>query len=178
MTTRQDHSVSRRAALAGLGAGGLGLALGSVDHAVAQAASPAALADHPLVGTWVVHFEDPAEPPAVAIWGADGSFVDAANGHTGAWQATGPRSGLHTWVHVFAENANYVVVSGTIEVDASGESWTQPYSSMVVAADGTVLNTGSGKVSAKRLRPVPEAAMGTALEVVPTWTPAAATPAG
>ena len=170
--------VSRRTTLAALAGGGLGMALATpARHAFAQEASPESLAGHPVAGTWIVSFESPADPPAVAVWGADGSFIDAVTGYTGVWQATGPQTALHTWVRVFDEDGTYLVVSGTIEVDASGDTFTQPYSSMVVAADGTVLNTGAGAVSARRLRPVPENEFGTPLDVVPTWTPAVGTPA-
>lgn len=176
----EPRSISRRTALAGLSAGGLGMALVSTAGRVAaQDASPEAMAEHAIVGTWVLQFEPaPQAPvaPVVAVFGADGSFIDAANGHAGVWEATGTTTVLHTWVHVFAQANNYVVVSGTIELDMSGDSWTQAYSSMVVAADGAVLNTGGGNVQAKRLLPVPEDEMGTPLEVVPTWTPAPATP--
>jgi hypothetical protein len=129
-----------------------------------------------IVGTWVIQFEDPAEAPVVAIFGADGNFVDAGMGHAGVWEAAGPSTFSHTWVHVFPANSNYVVVSGTIELDETGDSWTQAYSSMVVSADGAVINTGSGNVQARRLHVVPVDQMGTRLEVVPTWTPVMATP--
>ncbi len=171
-------SVSRRAALAGIVGGSLGIAvLPAGDRAFAQEASPEAMVSHPVVGTWVLQFEDPSAAPVVGVWGADGSFIDAGSGHAGVWEATGPQTALHTWVHVFSQNNNYVVVSGTIEVDPSGDSWTQAYSSMVVSAGGMVLNTGTGVAHARRLRPVPEDALNAPLDVVPTWTPAEATPA-
>jgi hypothetical protein len=172
------RSISRRRTVAALAAAGLGAA-GASHQAVAQESSPESLAGHPVAGTWIVIFENPADPPAVSVWAADGSFIDAAGGLTGAWQPTGPRTALHTWIRVFEEDGTYLVVSGTIEVAASGDHFTQPYSSMVVAADGTVINTGSGTVSARRLRPVPEEEFGTPLAVVPTWMPAppAGTPA-
>jgi hypothetical protein len=55
MTTRQpDRSLTRRTALAGLGAGGLGLALPHRGGAAIAQEGGADLAGHPLVGTWVV----------------------------------------------------------------------------------------------------------------------------
>ena len=178
--TRSASAITRRTAIAGLGAGGLGLGLAATARQVAaQDATPGATTGHPLVGTWIVQFEDPAEPPAVAVWGADGSFVDAGNGLVGVWEATGPRTALHSWLLFIPDGSGYVLVSGTITVDETGDAWTQPYSSMVVAPDGTVVTTERGTVRARRLRPVPEDAIGTALEAVPTWTPAtpeAATP--
>ena len=63
-------SVSRRAALAGIVGGGLGLAvLPAGDRAFAQDASPEAMVSHPVVGTWVLQFEDPLAAP-VAVSGA------------------------------------------------------------------------------------------------------------
>jgi hypothetical protein len=141
----------------------------------AQDATPAMMGTHPVVGTWIVQFEDPAEAPAVGVWHADGSFVDAASGHAGQWEPTSPNTALHSWIHIFPENNNYVVVSGTIEVDASGDSFTQPYSAMVVSADGMVLNTINSTVYGTRFRPIPEDQIGTPLEIVPTWAPAPAT---
>lgn len=56
MATRQpDRSVSRRAALAGIGVGALGLALARPGFILAQDATPAVpLATHPIVGAWSI----------------------------------------------------------------------------------------------------------------------------
>ena len=176
----KSHSISRRSALTALGTGGIGLALAPTAIQVAsQDASPESIARHPIVGTWILQFEPgPGAPvtPVVTVFGADGSFFDAASGHAGVWEVSGVTSVLHTWVHVFPQANNYVVVSGSIEIDGEAESWTQAYSSMVVAADGSVLNAGGGNVQARRLHPVPVDQMGTPLEVVPVWTPVIATP--
>jgi len=172
--------ISRRTTLAGLGMTSLGLALGA-SPATAQESSPESVAAHAIVGTWVLQFDDPAMAPVVGVFGADGSFIDAGSGHAGVWEATDPGTVLHTWAHVFAQANNYVVVSGTIDLDGSGDGWTQGYSSMVVTADGTVIATGGGTVQARRLHIVPEDEIGAPLSVVPTWTPAPpddATPAG
>lgn len=173
MTAHQSSAnLSRRHALAGLTASGAGLVLAAATHPVAaQEASPAPMATNPIVGTWVLTFVEPPMPPVVAVFHADGTFVDA-----GVWEPNGPNTVLHTWVHVFPPANNYVVVSGNIEVDPSGESWTEDYSLMVVGADGTVLNTGGGSVHGARLHPVPPDQLNAPLDVVPTWTPAPATP--
>lgn len=178
-TPRTGEPMSRRAALVGFGASGLGFAVATTRSAAAQEATPTTTAAHPLVGTWIVQFEDPAAHPAIAVWAADGSFIDAGNGLAGVWEATGERTALHTWVFFPPDNSGYVVVSGTITVDETGDAWTQPYSSMVVTPDGTVVNTESGTVRGTRLRPLLENEIGTRLAVVPTWVPAtpeAATP--
>jgi hypothetical protein len=52
MNSRITNPVSRRAALAGVSAGSLGLALATtVGHTAAQDATPTATVGHPLVGT-------------------------------------------------------------------------------------------------------------------------------
>ncbi|HYP61589.1 MAG TPA: hypothetical protein VEQ36_14255, partial [Thermomicrobiales bacterium] len=73
-----DRTVSRRTALAGLGGGGLGLALSStLRQASAQDASPAAMAGHPLVGTWIItrDITNTTEVPVVVVFTADGGFI-------------------------------------------------------------------------------------------------------
>src|SRR4051794_5876888 len=98
--TRISQSINRRAALAGLGAGGLGLALAAAPRLVA--AQDIDMASHPLVGSWLA-----GRAPndlTVAIWSADGSMK--GNGPTAAKDANGvtafsdPPSG--SWVPVSA----------------------------------------------------------------------------
>jgi hypothetical protein len=106
-TAHTDRSVSRRAALAGLGAGGLGIASVAFasqnipTSAVAHSAeSTPDLGQHPIVGTWLV---DTPGSPGVATFGADGSTsgigapssLDAASsnvvlssGGMGIWEPT------------------------------------------------------------------------------------------
>ena len=52
-TERHDKSVTRRTALAGLGAGGLGLTLATGRARTARAAQEMSTADHPLMGMWM-----------------------------------------------------------------------------------------------------------------------------
>ena len=175
--TVRTSTTSRRTALANLGAGGLGFAVATTRSAAAQEGALSATTEHPWAGTWIVQFADPAAQPAISVWGADGSFIDAGGGLTGVWEATGERTALHSGVRFFPDNSGYIVVSGTITVDETGDAWTQPYSSMVVAPDGTVVSTESGTVRGTRIRPVPENDIGARLAAIPTWTPEVATPA-
>lgn len=182
MTTHTDDtSISRRTALASLGAGGLALAWSNPGRqAAAQEATPGPMANHPLVGTWIVDpvTASPSNGPAVAHWGADGAFVDAGSGFTGAWEATGPRTALHSFVGILPENAGYVIVSGEITVDETGDTFTQPYATTTFAPDGTVLEqTTDNLTTARRFRPVPLADMSTPLTAMPEWVPDAGTPA-
>jgi hypothetical protein len=81
MISRATTRVSRRTALAGLGAGSLGLILAArAQHAFAQDATPTdhiSRADHPLVGAWVVTESD-AQPVPIAtyaIFDVDGTWL-------------------------------------------------------------------------------------------------------
>jgi hypothetical protein len=79
MTQHQTDPVSRRTALAGLAAGGLGLALAATTHhASAQDATPTAMTGHPMVGTWLAGRT--ADSLGVTHWGPDGSMTN--NGET------------------------------------------------------------------------------------------------
>jgi hypothetical protein len=98
MTTRRTMpSVSRRAALAGLAGGGLGLALTGARGVAAQEASPAAMAAHPMVGAWSFDF-DPEHPGTLFVYTsfhADGTRTDVhpfAGTGIGAWRPTGDRT--------------------------------------------------------------------------------------
>jgi hypothetical protein len=72
MVTRQlDRSVSRRAALAGLSAGGVTLVAGG--HS--SAAQDATMSDHPMVGIWLGVTPD---GPSPAFFQADGAFFGSS----------------------------------------------------------------------------------------------------
>ena len=180
MIGSDSNHLTRRAALAGIGAGGLGLALAAARVAAAQDATPGATAGHPLVGTWVLDFANGSAPVAPTFT-SDGNFIDPGFGIAGVWEATGPSTASYVWVLILqGDDFNgYLSVTGTIEVDPSGESWTTTGGGdTTVAADGTVVasNPSPGPVTAKRLH---VGTLGEPLAAVPTWTPAppaAATP--
>ena len=80
-TSTFGSAVSRRTALAGIGAGGLGLAALAASPAAAQNAS-ADMANHPIVGAWLA-----GRAPndiGVTLWHADGTMTNN----------TGPAIGL------------------------------------------------------------------------------------
>ncbi len=94
--------VTRRSALAGLGAGALGLALANGHLAAfAQDASPVATtfptAGHPLVGAWQIETSDGVPPGATeyAIFDSNGNWVHYVwyGLAIGAWRPTGERTG-------------------------------------------------------------------------------------
>src|SRR5215212_11046191 len=70
-TLRSSSSLSRRAALGGVGAAAAAMGLSHVDRATAQDATATSLATHPLVGTWL------SLTPGVTphTFAADGSCV-------------------------------------------------------------------------------------------------------
>ena len=181
MTTPDTSpSVSRRTALAGLGAGGLGLALAATTHPVAaQESTPAAMAGHPILGTWVIvrNIAKTDEVPVVVAFTADGSFIDPGQGVAGSWEPTGPTSAAMTIVPFLDPAGGYAVVRGTWEVDAGGGTMTGPAFVTVVGPDGAVVATDHFQSRATRL-PARSGEQGTPLADFPTWTapPAAATP--
>ena len=127
MTTPQTgNAVSRRTALAGLGAGGLGLALAATARpAAAQDATAEAMANHPIVGAWMV-----AAPtgPALAVFLADGTNIQGVptaqagpqgvtftGAQVGTWEPVSER-GIHfTGVQLLTDATGAFV--GTVTID-------------------------------------------------------------
>ncbi len=149
-----------------------------VGGAQTQDATPGATAGHPLVGTWLIDSdtEDEASSPSITVFMADGGAVDvgADGASAGTWEATGPRTATLTLVGIFEEEGfgGSFFIRAEVELDEAGETFTAPYSYTVVAADGTVLETGQATAQGTRLRVPAAEAMGTPLAGFPTWTPA------
>jgi hypothetical protein len=181
-TSNTDQSVSRRTALAGISATGLGLALATTTHhAFAQEATPFPMAGHSLVGTWIVDRipDDPTEIPTYNVITADGLVIDPTQGGAGVWEATGPDTANFTLSGTIAELGAYFVVRGSLTVDAGGETATNSYSAWTVAADGSTmdeLTIAQATARYTRLRIEPPDAVGQPLAGFPTWTPATPTP--
>jgi hypothetical protein len=175
-TSESPPIVSRRTAFAGLGAGSLGLALAATTrHAAAQDATPAAMAGHPIVGTWIIDRNTATtnDVPVVVVFTDTGGFIDPGQGVAGVWEATGPRSAAKTLIGFPDGGAGgYVVIRATWEVDAGGDTMSGPAVRTVVTPDGTVVATNELTSRATRLRVDPIANGGTALAGFPTWTPA------
>ena len=176
-TSNTNQSVSRRIALAGLSASSLGLALAATQRsAVAQDATPTPMADHPLVGTWIVvrDVAMPNQAPSIVVYTADGGLIDPSLGVAGVWEATGPRSGAWTLV-VFLDggNSGYVVVRCIGEVAEDGDSLSSvSYSFTIVAPDGTVVMSDQAESIYTRLKVEPVEMGGQPLEGFPTLEPA------
>ncbi len=169
--------VSRRTALAGLGASGLTLAAAGA----ASAKQGASLADHPLTGVWLA-MANPASPedpqfPAPSYYGADGtvllSFPVGQIGPNGAqlssilmgtWEAHDEWTGHFTVVQLLSEldgtYAGSVTIDGFPKVNEDGASFIDDGSlAFVTIRDpaGNVLQTapavGSKPVTAVRMAP-------------------------
>jgi hypothetical protein len=145
-----SRSLSRRTAVAGLGAGSIGAIFATQALAApmrndgSSGGGGGALASHPLVGLWLALVEVPSNPGvSVAVptlFTADGSAVlfypateVAAHGvqvkgaAVGTWESTGTRSGHFTAVQALSDfEGNYlgtVTVDGYPEVGDDGESF-------------------------------------------------------
>jgi hypothetical protein len=150
------------------------LVIGWAPFTEAEESTPAAsMTGHPLVGTWVVTNPDGA--PVVIAFTADGVVVDTeGDGGTGvgAWQPTGERTAAFTFV-LPASDQEFIGIIGlraTAEVDASGATFTAPYSVSSQLPDGTAPLSDQGQVTGTRLPIEPVEAAGASLAGFPTWT--------
>lgn len=138
-------------------------------------------ATSPLVGAWELQTQtgNPSHPPSVAVFHPDGTYyesdADGSDG-AGAWQMTGPNTAILTIVfHSTDQKGNYAgeaKVRAAVTLDASGNSFTAPYTIELISPDGK--SSGQlGPVTATGKRIVAEAP-GTPVGPVP---PPGATPA-
>jgi len=150
MVPRTAAPVSRRAALAGLGAGGLGVALAAAHPATAQETTPDAMVAHPIVGAWYSDF-DPANPGTLfvyTIFHADGTRTDVhpfAGAGIGAWEATGERTGraINKYLNIATAPGEFVqgtvTVWSTFAVAEDGDSNTEDVVVELRGSDGAVV---------------------------------------
>ena len=179
-TSGQNPAVSRRSALTGLGAGGLGVALATQGSRAAQTMSTA---DHPLTGVWLAMANPPAQRddpqfPAPSIFAADGTvvlgFVPAAIGMDGkiqfpgspigVWEPYDEQTGHFTAVQAIADMTGALVGSVTIDghpkVSEDGMSFIDDGSLVTItirdAANAVVMvvppNTDGPPVTAVKMR--------------------------
>ena len=127
MTSPTSAPVSRRTALAGIGAVGAGLALSTATRPAAAQDAATERTTHPLVGTWMTG-TGPTDF-AVAHWDADGNMTNNgefalpgpdgtmihSNPFAGVWEPDGDR-GIHiTFMALTYDAAG--AVTGSITVD-------------------------------------------------------------
>jgi hypothetical protein len=136
--------LSRRTAFAGLGAGGLGLALGA--HVPGAAAHEVATAAHPLVGTWFLDNGSANLTDALDTFTlhADGTYVEAnADGSVrlGAWEATGPTTANLTIVAYTRDedgaSRGGITIRLAIDLNPDGNSYTAEGTIELIAPDGS-----------------------------------------
>jgi hypothetical protein len=189
MSTNDPKStLSRRAALTGLGAGGLGLALAARGGGAGAQEATGDLAGHPLVGTWLVMTPGGVVPQTFA---ADGStvgafapsYVDPTLGVTlqgpvlGVWEASGERSGHFTMVQALsAPDGTYLGTSqfeADPEVSDDGRTWSTGKPQRVIVRDAAN-NVTLDEVFPMDL-PIMATRMGATMDsvVLPVATPAA-----
>lgn len=147
----------------------------------AQETSPADLAGHPLVGTWLfdTDLDSQSDPPELGMFTSDGIFIGLGSSESaGSWAASDSQTGALTLVSRFDQDGGgYAVIRGPHVVDATGQRWTCDCTYTIVAADGAVLDAGQARSQGVRIPVEPAEAMGTPLAGAPTWFPAlAATP--
>ena len=163
--------------------GSIGLLGARHSQTAAQEATPAALAGHSLVGSWIVDTDiaTGSDLPEIGIFTSDGTVfgLGATRWVSGAWEATDDSTGLATMVGVFAaDGGGSVVLRGFHQVDETGNAWTCECTFTLVAPDGSVVTSGSATAHATRLPVESVDAAGSTLPDFPTWVPAdAATPA-
>jgi hypothetical protein len=143
----------------------------------AQESTPAAMADHPVVGGW--HWEndlgDGATLSTYAAFHPDGTYVESFGEDgtdVGVWKPTGARTADLTLYSADGDpdpDVTVPVVSRlAIEVDETGNAITAEGTYQGLGEDGAVLFSGPGIARGTRLE---------VLSVIPPGTPTAATPA-
>ena len=126
MSRSTKQTTTRRTALAGLGAGGIGLAVATGRGQTARAAQTMSTADHPMQGMWLAMANPPrrgVDPqfPAPSLFAADGTvilgFVPAEIGMDDALQFSGSPMGV--WEPYDERTAHFTVVQ--VLADATGK---------------------------------------------------------
>lgn len=188
---RLSSRLDRRAALGGVGAAAAATGLGPLDRAFAQEATPDALANHPLAGTWAALTEGGVVPQTHS---ADGSiiaafppnYVDPVLGLTfqgpalGRWESTGAHSGRFTFLQTLTDGAG--AYAGTFQLAAEivasedGQTWSGTHEAHVIMRDA-----GNAVLLDQVLSfdtPVTATRIGATIEsvILPVATPTAGTP--
>jgi hypothetical protein len=187
-TSLRPESISRRAALAGLGGGGLALALAvTSEQAAAQDATPFPMTGHPIVGVWNVKA---APGPNVAAFFADGTAILAlpttsigpqgvqfVTALVGMWEPITTRGVHFTAVQLISDINGTFTGSATVDghpvVSEDGQTLSDdaPETAVTIRdAAGTTVAVIPGLATAVR--------MGVGRPGFPEATPIAGTPTG
>jgi hypothetical protein len=129
----------------------LALVLFACGRAAAQVATPAALAEHPIVGAWrwasyPLVSADP-DPQSYAIFHADGTYQEVFGDQTfiGVWQTAGARGAdviSHSGDIALSPDvfeAGTLTVRANLVVDETGNALAGTSTVRATAADGTVV---------------------------------------
>jgi hypothetical protein len=133
---RNGNSISRRTAITGLGAGGIGVAVAATTrHAVAQDATPPVATQHPLIGLWQNLTTGPGSdtmPWVFSIFHADGTYHAwnglGAGSALGIWRSTGDGIGDLLFIYLDTDPTTATETPGTAtfrmtaEVDETGDA--------------------------------------------------------
>lgn len=115
-------------------------------------ATPAALAEHPLSGTWVVMSTGGAVPQThhadgSLIAAAPPTYVDPALGLTfqgpalGQWEPTGERTGRFTFLQALSDGDGAYVgtfqLADELEVSEDGQTWSGSHEAHIIMRDAS-----------------------------------------
>jgi hypothetical protein len=189
-TPRIDRALSRRSALAGLGAGGLGLALAAGGRSAAAQEAATEMANHPIVGAWNATTPGGPAPgiffpngialmtPQATQAGPNG--VTFVTGQIGVWEPVDARGAHFTGVQIHSDAEGTYVGSVTIDgypvVSEDGRSLLDDQSRGTITirdATGAILQ----EIATAGAPPVTGTRMGVGAPGFPAAAPETATPA-
>jgi hypothetical protein len=113
--------------------------------------------NHPVVGSWVIDVDDqdPDNPPALAIFGADGTYIELNEREpdgAGQWSAVDGQTVVATSIyHIVDENLaleGIVMVSARLTV--TGDTFTAPYTLTFMTPNGEVMDSDPGTATGIR----------------------------
>lgn len=142
-------------------------------------------ANHPAVGSWVVHRQPEISnyPTELMILSADGTVLDYGayqSTGVGVWEPMGASTATVTFTLV-TDGPAYIVIRASIAIASGGQSYTGTFTTEAVfdpAHGGTSGQIGPGKVAGTRMKAeAPGTPVSSFAEFLPPATPAAATPA-
>ncbi|MBW3634535.1 MAG: hypothetical protein KY456_16070, partial [Chloroflexi bacterium] len=134
---------------------------GATTRTDAQEGTPQPVAGHSIIGAWLldVDTEDPVNPPSLAIFHDDGTYLqadsDGSNG-IGVWEVTGANSATLTALFYgqdeAGEFAGAVQLRATIAIDEAGDSLTAEYTlEFIDPAGASSGEIGPGAATAERI---------------------------
>jgi hypothetical protein len=147
------------------------VALGPGRGATAQESTPAAVAEHPLVGAWRIVPDPPGPPLVLIVYHADGTLTFSAPSGSpapsdapfavtfdtpayGVWEPTGPHSAALTAVAIESDEAGTylgtLTFHGTVEIDETLDAYA--FAGVLEIADASGTGVGTFPVSTRATR--------------------------